>query len=236
MLLHGGVSDHREWRRLMDAMEDDFTLLAWDAPGCGGSEDPPEDLGLRGFADALAGLIAEQGLQRPCIAGLSFGGGLALELYRRRPDLVGSLVLISAYAGWKGSLPPDVVRARLERAQAEARLPPEEITARWIAELFTGGPADEYVEILRDLRPAGLLAGARAFAEADLRDVLPTVRVPTLVVHGTADVRAPFAVAKALHDGIPASRLEVFEGVGHQVNMEAPERLAQSLRAFLRDH
>jgi pimeloyl-ACP methyl ester carboxylesterase len=42
VLLHGGLSDNREWRRQIDALRDDFTVVAWDAPGCGRSSDPPE--------------------------------------------------------------------------------------------------------------------------------------------------------------------------------------------------
>jgi pimeloyl-ACP methyl ester carboxylesterase len=42
VLLHGGLSDTREWRRQIDALRDDFTVVAWDAPGCGRSSDPPE--------------------------------------------------------------------------------------------------------------------------------------------------------------------------------------------------
>jgi pimeloyl-ACP methyl ester carboxylesterase len=67
------------------------------SPGAGGSDDPPESLGLAGYADCLAGFIERLGLERTNVAGLSFGGILALELCRRLP---GRLVLVSAYAGW----------------------------------------------------------------------------------------------------------------------------------------
>ena len=41
ILLHGGLSDHREWRRQVEDLSDGFTVVAWDAPGCGDSSDPP---------------------------------------------------------------------------------------------------------------------------------------------------------------------------------------------------
>ena len=47
VLLHGGVSDSREWRRQIDALAGELSVVAWDAPGCGRSSDPPEDLGRR---------------------------------------------------------------------------------------------------------------------------------------------------------------------------------------------
>jgi hypothetical protein len=82
VLLHGAVSDSREWRRQLDELSDEFTVMAWDAPGCGRSSDPPETFNLPDYADCLAAFIEEIGLVRPQVLGLSFGSGLALELYR----------------------------------------------------------------------------------------------------------------------------------------------------------
>lgn len=110
LLLHGGLSDSREWRRQIRELTSDFTVIAWDAPGCRGSSDPPED--LQGYSSCLAGFIEGLELEHRHVVGLSFGPGLALELYRQRPDLPRSLVLASAYAGWAGSLPAEVVDAR----------------------------------------------------------------------------------------------------------------------------
>jgi pimeloyl-ACP methyl ester carboxylesterase len=54
VLLHGGLSDSREWRRQLDALSYEFTVVAWDAPGCGQSSDPPEEFRLPAYADCLA--------------------------------------------------------------------------------------------------------------------------------------------------------------------------------------
>src|SRR3990170_2856200 len=100
------MSDHREGRRQLEGLSDRFTLVAWDAPGCGASSDPPDTFRMADYADSLAGLIEALGLDRPHVLGLSWGSTLALELYRRRPDIPRSLMLTAAYAGWAGSLPP----------------------------------------------------------------------------------------------------------------------------------
>jgi pimeloyl-ACP methyl ester carboxylesterase len=105
LLLHGGVSDRREWRQQLEGLSDEFAVVAWDAPGCGRSSDPPDDFLMPDYADCLAGFIAALGLVRPHVVGLSFGGTLALELYRRHPNVPRTLVLASAYTGWAGSLP-----------------------------------------------------------------------------------------------------------------------------------
>lgn len=83
VLLHGALSDSRMWRRQLDELSAEFTVVAWDAPGCGRSTDPPETFILPDFADCLAAFIEEIDLVKPHVFGLSFGAGLALELYRR---------------------------------------------------------------------------------------------------------------------------------------------------------
>src|SRR5262249_39032706 len=95
------------------------------------------------------------------------------------------------------------------------------------------GAIRELTTIVSELHPAGLRTMARSFAEADLRDTLGRVDVPTLLLYGDRDVRAPLAVAQQLHAAITGSRLVVLPGVGHQSNMEAPERFTEEVRQFL---
>jgi len=238
VLLHGGLSDGREWRRQIDALSDRFLVVAWDAPGCGASSDPPESFRLGDYADCLAGLIQGLDLDRPHIAGLSFGAGLALAFFERYPTVPVSLILASAYAGWGGSLPPEEVRQRLEGALRDADRPPEEVVEQFRPTLFASDVAretiDEISSIMLGFHAAGARAMARSFAEADLRHVLPTVSVPTLLLYGEEDARAPKPVSRALHEGIPGSRLVYIPGAGHQHNLEAPERFNDEVRAFLR--
>jgi pimeloyl-ACP methyl ester carboxylesterase len=103
LLLHGYVGDGwTTWRRQIEDLSDEFTVVAWDAPGVGASSDPPEGFGMAGYADCVAGIVAQLGLGPPHVAGLSFGGALALALHRRHPAVPRTLVLTSAYAGWGG--------------------------------------------------------------------------------------------------------------------------------------
>jgi pimeloyl-ACP methyl ester carboxylesterase len=74
---------------------------------------------------------------------------------------------------------------------------------------------------------------ARAAAE-DLRDALPLVDVPTLLVYGDRDVRAPLTVAEHLHSAIAGSTLVVLPDTGHVCSIEAPDALTTAIRTFLR--
>jgi pimeloyl-ACP methyl ester carboxylesterase len=239
VLLHGYVGDGRAtWHRQIDELSDEFTVVAWDAPGTGRSSDPPESFRLPDYADCLAGFVGALDLGRLHVAGLSFGGGLALELYRRHPTIPATLVLAGAYAGWAGSLSPEVVDQRLRQALEFADLPPDQLVRALVPTLFSGSASaemvDEFAANMSEFHPAGLRTMARAFAEADLRDVLPRIDVPTLLLYGDQDVRAPLNVAEDLHAAIPDSRLVVLQGVGHVSSVESAGRFNAEVRAFLR--
>lgn len=239
VLLHGGLGlDSREWRRQLADLSDEFTVVAWDMPGCGHSSDPPEGFGASNYIDCLTALIQALGLERPHLLGLSLGSGLALELYRMHPTLPRTLLLASAYAGWGGSLPPEVAEQRRQHVLRLINQPPEQWAREWIPTLLTKAAPAELVEevatILSEFHPAGQRALLHAFAEQDLRDVLPRIEVPTLLLYGDQDVRSPLQVAEALHAQIPTSRLVFMPGAGHLSDMEAPERFNAEVRRFLR--
>ncbi|MDQ6898395.1 MAG: alpha/beta hydrolase [Candidatus Dormibacteraeota bacterium] len=237
VFLHGFFGDSRVWRPQLDGLADEFDVVAWDAPGCGRSSDPPDSYRMPDYADCLAGFIRELGLERPHLVGLSFGGALALELYRRHPMVPRTLVLAAAYAGWAGSLSRDVVEQRLEQSLRDLELPVDQVVAKWIPGFLTDsappGVVEEVAAIISDFNPAGMSVIIRALAEADLRDGLAHIAVTTLLLYGDKDVRAPLTVAESLHGQIPTSRLVVIPGVGHLSNVEAAPRFNAEVRRFL---
>ncbi|MEP6814827.1 MAG: alpha/beta hydrolase [Marmoricola sp.] len=126
VFVHGAAEDSRIWEPQLAGLADEFTVVAWDEPGAGRSSDLPEGFGLADFADGLAALLKALELGPAHIAGLSWGGTVLLELYRRHPGLVATLIMIDTYAGWKGSLPADEVRARVAGARKILAAPNEE--------------------------------------------------------------------------------------------------------------
>jgi pimeloyl-ACP methyl ester carboxylesterase len=238
VLLHGYVGDGATtWRRQLDELSDEFTVIAWDAPGAGRSSDPPERFGLDGYADCLAGFAEQLGLDTACVAGLSFGGILALALQRRHSARSSSLILASAYAGWAGSLPPEAAEERLRQSLALTDGGPGAFVDALLPTMFSKtmprATMDEFRASMWAFHPRGFRAMARASAE-DVRDVLPQVDVPTLLVYGDRDVRAPLTVAERLEAAISSSKLVVLPGAGHVCNVEAPDEFNLAVRDFLR--
>jgi pimeloyl-ACP methyl ester carboxylesterase len=213
--------------------------VVWDAPGAGGSSDPPESFGIAGYADCLASFIRGLDLDRPHVAGLSFGGIVALELSRRHPAIPKTLMLVSAYAGWTGSLPPEVAERRLEQAMSLSEAAPEDFVDALLPTMFSQATPPEVVErfgaSLRTFHPQGFRAMARASSQ-DVRDALSRVAVPTLLIYGSDDERAPITVAHQLAGAISGSTLLVLAGAGHVCNIDAPDAFNRAVRAFLREH
>ena len=76
VLLHGYVGDRRMWRRQIEDLSDEFTVVAWDAPGYGGSSDPPEAFPLSDFADCLAAFIPRSAWNERTSSGFRSAVGL----------------------------------------------------------------------------------------------------------------------------------------------------------------
>ena len=236
VLVHGAGVDGRMWRPQLAALADEFTVVAWDEPGAGRSDDLPAGFGLADYAHCLAAVIDAVDLGSAHVVGLSWGGTVVQELYRHHPERVATLILAGSYAGWKGSLPAEEVRARLEGvrkmlAAGERYDPPG---------LFAGEPPAEFADLLEEMtasaRPASLSAQLSVMAHADQRDLLPRIGVATLLIWGDSDTRSPLSVARQFQDAIPHAELVVIPGAGHLSNLEQPGAFDEAVRAFCRDH
>lgn len=238
VLVHGFLSDSRAWRPQFEPLAREFRVIAWDAPGCGQSDDPPETFGFAEYADCLAALLDSLAITSAHMVGLSWGGACLLEFWRRHPEKVRTLTISGGYAGWKGSLPEDVVAERLARANRDAAQPPDTWVDTFVPGLFGESASDEMKQearaMLADYHPAGYLAMARGLAESDLRDVLPTIAVPTLLLWGGSDQRSPVVVGESFQEAVPGSEMIVIPGAGHLLNVDAAETFTGHLLDFVR--
>lgn len=239
VLVHGAAEDSRIWRPQLDGLSDAFTVVAWDEPGSGQSSDLPDGASLTDVADCLAAVIEALDLGPAHVAGLSWGGTVVLELYRRRPALVATLIMIDSYAGWKGSLAAEEVQARVAGAQQMLAAPPEDFDPT-LPGLFAGDPPAAFLPLLADIssdvRAATLGRQLTLMAKADLADLLPHVAVPTLLVWGRQDVRSRLAVAHQFEEAVPHAELVVIEDAGHLSPLEQPERVNRAVRRFCQAH
>jgi pimeloyl-ACP methyl ester carboxylesterase len=173
------------------------------------------------------------------VAGLSWGGTLALELSHRHPELVATLVLAGAYAGWKGSLPAEEVEARVAGVRAMLAAPDDAFDPT-LPGLFAGDPPPEVVPLMAalaaDVRRESMRTALGLMAETDLNDRLPRVAAPTLLLWGELDARSPLSVARRFAAEIPDARLVVLPGAGHMTNLQQPQAFNAAVRRFCRAH
>ncbi|HEY3008741.1 MAG TPA: alpha/beta hydrolase [Micromonosporaceae bacterium] len=237
-LAHGFVGDARStWGSQIEALADEFTVVAWDAPGVGRSPDPPEGFGMDDYADSFAALLRALRIEQAHLVGLSFGGALVLATFHRHRDLASSLALVSGYAGWRGSLGAEDAQQRLAGSLQASGLPPHEFAATMVPSMFSPSAGGElvaaFIDSVRAFRPGGFRAMAGASFD-DQSHVLPEVDVPTLLLYADHDVRAPVAVGEAIHAEVRGSELVVLRGPGHVSPVEAPDEVTRELRRFLR--
>lgn len=239
VLLHGAAEDGRTWQPQLAALSDEFTVVAWDEPGAGRSSDVPANFGLADYADCLAALLDALELGPAHVAGLSWGGTVALELYRLHPERVATLILVDSYAGWKGSLPEEEVQARIAGLRQMLAAQPQQFDPT-LPGLFAGDPPAEFVPLLEamaaDVRPESMRTALLAMADADQRELLPRIDVPTLLIWGELDARSPLTVAQQFEQAIPDTTLVVLPDAGHVSNLEQPELFNRALRRFCRAH
>jgi pimeloyl-ACP methyl ester carboxylesterase len=116
--------------------------------------------------------------------------------------------------------------------------PAEELAA--LPGLFAGDPPAEFVSLLEEIaaaaRPASLRTQLVVMAQADQRDLLPRIAVPTLLIWGERDARSPLSVAHQFEQAIPDTKLVVIPRCGHLSNLEQPEQFNAAVREFCRAH
>jgi pimeloyl-ACP methyl ester carboxylesterase len=236
VLLHGFLCDSRVWADQISQLSEHFTIIAWDAPGAGRSADPPTTFTTADYVRSLLALLNATGVDRAHVVGLSWGGILAQEFYRRHEERVQTLVLADTYAGWRASLPENTWKERLATCLEDANLSPDLVAQKFLPGVFYEPAPPElhtrFAEIVRDFHPIGFKLMSLSSAEVDTTDLLPSITVPTLLVWGDGDRRSPRRVAEQFRDAIPNATLVTIPNAGHLVNMEQPEQFNQQIRRF----
>jgi len=218
VLFHGAFEDSRAWADELERLSPHVDVIAWDAPGCGASDDVPEGWSETDWADAASGFLTALDLTAPAVAGLSLGSILALLLARDHPPSVGGLVLIGAYAGWGGSLDAESLAQRIASARFTMDHPVEEWADDFLDSVFApDAPPQRRAQVrslIEDWRPATTAALLRVMVQ-DLRPGLSAIRTPTVVVRGTADERSPRSASLELCELLPDARFVEIADAGH---------------------
>ncbi|MFJ8582265.1 alpha/beta fold hydrolase [Micromonospora sp. NPDC093277] len=239
LLIHGSGASGASWSPVVPALAVHHHVIRVDLPGCGQSP-PGLSYDVPVQAGRVAAVLDDLGLRRVAVVGHSSGGYLATALAEQRPDLVGSLALISTGPSTGALLPqPVLLRALLappfgpllwwRRSDAMIRRGISVACARPV-EIPDDLVADVRGITYRAMRT--LLRRYTAYlAERSVPQRLAALKVPVLVIFGAADPRWEPSSAHQ-YDTVPKARVELLPGVGHMPMLEEPERTSALLLGF----
>lgn len=251
LFVHGLLGSHRNWRDLVDRIDDTHRLIVPDLFGHGSSAKPQGDYSLGAHAGMLRDLLDALGIDKVTLVGHSLGGGISLQFCYLFPERVERLVLVGSGGLGREVIP--ILRA--------ATLP----GAEWVLPIIASTRVRGGVETIgRGLARVGWRAsqdmraaweGFTALSDADSRraflattravidpggqsvaasDYLPDLAdVPVLVVWGTNDMVIPAMHAERAKEAIPGCRVELFDGAGHYPHLDDPDRFAALLGNFI---
>jgi pimeloyl-ACP methyl ester carboxylesterase len=233
LLLHAWPLDARMWEPQLAALPKDLPVAAPDLPGFGDAEPAGDVMTMGAGADRALAALAERGIDRAVVCGLSMGGYVAFELWRRARDRVIGLILANTRSV---ADPPEAAAAR--RALAERLRSQGNVVAEEPPPLLSDGAPEELRALVRgwiaDQTPEAIAAALLGMAERpDSTPDLATIRVPTLVLTSTGDRMIAPEISAEMAGRIPDGRLETIEGVGHLSNLEAPEAFDAALLEHL---
>ena len=227
---------------LLHAIAADHRLIRYDARGNGLSDWDVQDIAFEAFVHDLEAVVEAVGLKRFSLLGISQGCAVSIAYAVRHPERVSRLVLYGSFA-----------RGRKKRGSQEAAGSDALVTLMrqgWGKEnpafrqlftsLFIPGGTEEQMRWFTDLQrittsPENAARLRQAVDEIDVTDLLPLVKVPTLVLHCRNDAVQPFDEGRRVAAGIPGARFIALEGQNHVPLRGEPawSRLVEEMRDFL---
>lgn len=233
VLTHSLGSDHRMWEPQVQALKSQYFIVAIDNVGHGESDVPPGDYSVDDLGEAVLAVAEAAELERFHYCGLSVGGLTGQWLATRHPQRLLSLT-VSNTAAKIGAPELWDERIRIARTDGMAALV-DGVIARWFSPGFADEHPSEFAQAratLLGIDPNGYAGVCAALRDTDLRDSVPSIDVPTLVIGGVHDLATPIEQARWLHENIRGSRLVELEAA-HLSNLDRQAEFTSALDAFL---
>ena len=238
VLLHGVGSGSGSWRAQFSSLAGKLRIIAWDAPGYGGSDPlPMPSPSPADYAASLLGLMHGLGLARINLLGHSLGALVAASFCRQHPDKVAALILANPTSGY-ASAPEELRRARIDgRLEDMKALGPAGLAAKRAPGLLSAQASPAMVEAVRavmaSLHPEGYAQAVRMLGQGDILAEVRAISTPTLVIGSSGDTITPEAGNRKIAEAIRGARYASIAGPGHASYVEQPAAFDVLLTDFL---
>jgi pimeloyl-ACP methyl ester carboxylesterase len=248
LFVHGQPGLAGDWDQVRLPLAPDHRTLTVDRPGYGATGGPP--LTMAANAELLADLLVERGAVPATVVGHSYGGGIAILMAARHPELVSGLVLVGSVGRadslnmvdhllalpWAGEAITAAGLVTLGRFLPRLRDLASHVPGRRLDWLEASLPDRHYVEVAarfgRHIRRSFVFEQRTLIHEIGaIEEALPEIAVPTVVITGTWDVVVPASVAATVAAAIAGSELITVARTGHFVPRDAPGVVERAVRA-----
>lgn len=244
LFVHGWSMAGPAWRFQESYFHDHFRCICVDLRGHGCSSSPETGYGIADFVSDLTSLCEQLDLRRATLVGWSMGAIIAIAAYPKLRSRLGSLVLVSGTPKFTSSedYPFGLPERETRGLSLRLRRNPEQAFAAFYRMMFTqeesGGAISEYpdsdvVPLLRTPPNSAALQSLDTLAAADVRDLLPTISVPALLIHGNRDIICPAGASNYMTERITGSSLEIIDGAGHAPFLTRQEEFNRLMGDFL---
>ena len=227
ILIHGAGGNHLSWppqiRRLPDQR-----VFAIDLPGHGKSEGAVRH-SIDEYVEDLISFMGSLDIHKTVLVGVSMGGAIALTLALKYPHKVQGLALLGI--GAKMRVAPEILEALGNSNMFEAAV--NEISKNCFSENVPQNLIQLSTQAMLQMNPPALLGDFSACDQFDITAQLEKIKIPVLIICGSADKMTPLKYSGSLKDKIVRSRLEVIQGAGHLVMTEQPDIVAGLLAQFI---
>jgi 3-oxoadipate enol-lactonase len=229
-------TDLRIWDDVASHLVSTRSIIRYDKPGHGLSDTPSGRYTIHHHAETLLELLDNLNIVSGVIIGISMGGQIAQDFAIHHPDRVRGLVLcdtapkLGSSEAWNQRI--EDIR---EKGMTGMAMP---ILDRWFAPLYAQQRPTDYAgyrNMLVRMPNDGYISACEAIRDADMREQVPDIQIPALVICGAEDAATPPDVVQSLADALPRSRFEIIEGAGHLPCIEQSAVMTSLIDKYLED-
>ena len=230
LLLHGWGSSNQVYSGFINTLKGRCRLVAPDFPGCGNSETMPEPWTLQDYCDFVLKFMDAVGLCNPIMIGHSHGGRVTLYMTASGMVTPPKIVLLDA----AGLIPKKSFK---QKVRAKSFKVIKTLLTLPLIKNYSAGLLDKarkhYGSADYNNAPEVLRKTLVSLVNTDIRDILPNIKCPSLLIWGENDTATPLSDAKIIESLIPDAGLCVIKGTGHFSFCEKPYEANAIINSFI---